>query len=214
MSLIVEETKGVELIDEGVYMAVCKSVIDIGGQYSEMYKKVNKKVIVIWEIPSLIATDKDGNEYARTISKEYTASLNERGNLTKDLNAWRGKAFTPEELKGFDLKNIIGVGCQLQIIHTTKNDKPRQNIGAIMALPKGMKVAAKDLPYYFDMDDPNTWANYQKIPEWICKKIESSENFNGSELQKFIISMPGKEAGAENSNNGFMEVPEDPNMPF
>lgn len=217
MSLIVEETKGIEMIPEGVHFAVCKAVIDLGKQYSETFNKSQNKVMIIWEIPELTGTDKDGNEFARSISKEYTASLSERGNLVKDLNAWRGKAFTSDELKGFDLRNIVGLGCQIQIIHVIKNDKPRQNISGIIALPKGMSVEAKETPYFFDIDNKETWENYLKIPEWVCTKIEASEGFNGSELQKYILSIKPKEASGgftAGEATGFMEVPNDSDLPF
>jgi len=41
------------------------------------------------------------------ISKRYTMSLGEQSTLRKDLESWRGKKFTPEELQGFDLNACI-----------------------------------------------------------------------------------------------------------
>ena len=44
---------------------------------------------------------------ARTISATYTLSLGERSNLRKMLESWRSRAFTPEELQGFDLEKVF-----------------------------------------------------------------------------------------------------------
>ena len=62
-------------------------------------------MIIQWET-------KDG-----LIAKEYTVSLNEKANLRKDLESWRGKEIQPTELEGFDMTNLLGVQCTLQIMH-------------------------------------------------------------------------------------------------
>lgn len=164
-------------IPEGVYTAVAYSIIDMGLQYSEMYQKSTRKVMVTWELPDE-TIEVDGQQKPRAISKEYSLSLADKANLRKDLEAWRGKKFTDDELSGFDLRNVMGRGCQVQIVHTEKNGKQYANINAIMALPKGMKVA---LPVndtiYFDMSEPDTLNLLTKIPQWIQDKITKSETY-------------------------------------
>jgi len=43
----------------------------------------------------------------KTITARFTASLSNKATLTGFLNRWRGKKFTDDELKGFDLKKVL-----------------------------------------------------------------------------------------------------------
>lgn len=55
------------------------------------------------------------------LSKYYTLSLSELSNLRKDLDRWRGKAFTDDELSnGWDVENVIGAQCRLNIMLSDK----------------------------------------------------------------------------------------------
>jgi len=71
-----------------------------------------------------------------TVSSRYTASLHEKSRLRADLQSWRGRAFSAEELAAFDLEKLIGVGCLLNVVHTARNGKQYADIVAIMPLPK------------------------------------------------------------------------------
>jgi len=167
-----------EPISEGVHTAVCVGVIDLGLQYSEKYEKSSDKIMLQWELPNETYVTSDGEEKPRILSKEYTLSLGEKSNLRKDLQAWRGKAFTEEELKGFDLKNILGKACQIQIIHTERNGNTYANIASIMGLPKGMAVPKPvNGLIYIDLTEDNALNLIDVLPSWIQDKIKSSETY-------------------------------------
>ena len=53
--------------------------------------------------------------------QDYTASAcDEKGEAPQDVwQAWRGRAFTPGELMGFDLANVVGVPCMVSIVHAS-----------------------------------------------------------------------------------------------
>lgn len=164
-------------IPEGVHTAQCFGIIDLGVHYSEKFDKKARKVQIMWELPEE-KYEHEGEELPRVISKEYTLSLGEKANLRKDLQAWRGKTFTEEELQGFDLKNVLGKGCQLQIIHTEKNGKTYSNIASIMGLPKGMKLEQTINPeIYFDLESPEALTEMSNLPAWIQDKIKASETY-------------------------------------
>ena len=73
--------------------------------------------IVAWELEALMD---DGRRF--TAYKSYTPSLHARSNMRADLIGWRGRDFSPEELKGFQLSQIIGAPCRLVIAHKPRND--------------------------------------------------------------------------------------------
>ena len=179
MSLVVDanSSSNIEPIPEGTYLAVCNMLVDLGEQYNETYKNSSKKVLIGWEIPEETYTNADGEEKPRQITKRYTASLNEKSTLRKDLAAWRGKNFTDEELKKFDLRNIVGKSCLLTIIHKDNNDRVYAQISSISSLPKGMaKGNLSGEPLIFDLDN-NELKLIDFLPEWIAKIIKNSVTY-------------------------------------
>lgn len=169
-----EKGTAIEPITEGVHTAVCIMVIDLGEQWSEAFQKTNHKVMITWEVTDE-STTIDGEEKPRVISKEYTLSLSQKATLRNHLEAWRGKKFTDQELDCFDMVNILGTSCQLQILH---NDKGCANVAAIMAMPKNMpKVKPKSETVYFDLSTPECLAFMDKLPEWVQDKIKKSEDY-------------------------------------
>jgi len=124
--------------EEGVFQAVCYGLFDLGLQYSEKWDKTAHRVLLSWELPEQrMEIERDGKtlNLPRAISREYTLSLHKKAQLRKDLEAWRGRIFTAEELAGFDLQKILGSNCMIQVLHTKKDDKTYANItgGVVMS---------------------------------------------------------------------------------
>lgn len=189
MSLI-SKSKGesVPPIEAGTYQAVCTGIIDIGLQRSEKFEKTYPKVMIMWSFPTETVKIKD-EELPRVISKEYTNSLGDKSNLTKDLQAWRGKNFTIEELNGFNLLNVLKVPCLIQVIHKEKNGNSYPEIASIMALPKTMEVADTSKlkqEIVFDFDTKETWESYKDVPTWIQNKIKGATNYESSGLKNYV----------------------------
>lgn len=178
MSLTVngESAPSIAPVEEGTHLGVCSMLIDLGMQYSEVYKKSQRKVLIGWELPDE-TIEIDGEMKPRVLSKRYTANLSEKSNLRKDLASWRGRDFTPDELKAFDLKNIVGASCLLTIIHSKNGEKTYANIQSVVKLPKGMaKQALFEPPVVFDLDtDP--LERVEDMPAWIAELIKKSETY-------------------------------------
>lgn len=121
---------------EGTHVARCIELIDIGTHHGEYQGEptVRNQVIVRWELPNE-TIEIDGKPQPMLVSKFYTNSLGEKANLRADLTAWRGRAFTPEELMKFDLAAILGKPCLLTIVH---NEKKKAKVTAVSGLAKGM----------------------------------------------------------------------------
>lgn len=178
MSLTVNANGGTNLppVAEGTHLAVCNMLVDLGLQTSEVYKNTSRKVLIGWEIPGETIKTEDG-EHPRTLSKRYTASLNESANLRQDLAAWRGRDFTSEELDAFDLRSIVGKSCLINVIHRDSNGKTYANIQNIMALPKGMeKGVLSGKPTVFDLDSDPLSA-VEELPKWIADIVIKSQTY-------------------------------------
>ena len=118
----------------------------------------------------------DGEDKPRWLSKPYTASLHENATLRKDLDAWRGKPFTAEELAGFNLQNVIGAPCILTIINQEgKTGSVYAKIASISKPMKGMYVPPlENDPILFDMDADNAAEVLKTLPNWMKEEVEKS----------------------------------------
>jgi hypothetical protein len=126
----------------GVHQAVCVDVIDKGMVKSTFLDKAGNpkmqhKIAIAWQINE---DRDDGKRFV--IYKRYTLSLNEKATLRKDLESWRGRAFTRDEEMGFDVETIIGANCLLNLQHNTVGDKTYANVMSVMPLMKGMPKIA------------------------------------------------------------------------
>jgi hypothetical protein len=120
----------------GAWQAVCVDVVDLGEVDTEYKgeKKRKRMVKVVWQINETNADS--GKRFA--VSRRYGAYLSDKATLRKDLQSWRGRPFTREELMGFDLEVLIGVNCQLNIVHKDFEGSTFANVDAVMPLMKGM----------------------------------------------------------------------------
>lgn len=127
-----------EMCPEGSHVAVCYRVIDLGTQDTTYLGAAKRKhlILISWELPH--EPMNDGRPF--TISKRYTYSSDPKANLRKDLESWRGQAFTDADLGEFDIGRLVGVGCMINVMHAEKGEKTYTNVTAIMRLPKGTKA--------------------------------------------------------------------------
>jgi hypothetical protein len=101
---------------------------------------MQRKVDVVWQ---LTETRDDGKRHL--VFKRYTLSLNEKASLRHDLESWRGKPFTFEELAGFDVEKLIGANCLVNVQHKVGTERTFANVVSVMPLIKGMvKIAPLD----------------------------------------------------------------------
>jgi len=123
-----------------------------------------------------LTIDVDGKEMPMTISKSYTVSLHEKAGLRKDLSAWRGRDFTDEEAKAFDVSKLIGAYCMVNVTTSENNGKTYSNVGGLTPLPSALKNA-KPAPVHghvlFNLDEPNM-AVFATFHEKLQEVIKSS----------------------------------------
>ena len=169
-----EGGKGFDPVEAGVHKAICIAVYDLGTQYNEIFNKSARQVLLMWELPDQRIQIED-RDLPRAISKKYTLSLHEKANLRQDLEGWRGKAFTEKELAGFDVIKLLGVNCQIQVIHKKTERKTYANIKAILPLPKDQWKEPENPLRSFSFEDDETFP--EGMQEWVIKIIEESDEY-------------------------------------
>lgn len=125
---------------EGLHQAVCVDVVDLGTMTTAWGEK--PKVRIVWQTEEIDPSTTRRYE----VRAMFTLSLSEKATLRKHLESWRGRKFTTAELRGFDLENLIGVNCQIQVIHNVSDDgRTFANVQAIVPTnPKAPKLAPSD----------------------------------------------------------------------
>lgn len=218
MAFIAKDSGGgnFKRVPAGVFIGRCYSLIDLGtqltsGQYGE---KLQHKIRIGWELfgeddaGEPLTVDVDGKLMPMTISKSYTVSLHEKASLRKDLAAWRGKDFTDEEAKSFDVSKLLGAYCMVNVTTSETNGKTYSNIAGLTPLPgalKNAKPAAVHEPVVFDLDKPDMKvfnAFHEKLqdaikrsPEWaasqgVSYKAPASSGFDDMESDNFGSDIP------------------------
>ena len=175
-----EGGQGFQPIEAGTYPARCYSMVHIGTITENINgeEKTNNKVRVTWELPTELKEFKQGEgEKPWVVSKEYNLSMHEKSSLRKDLKSWRGKDFTDDEAKAFDVTKLLGVACMLSISHKESKGKTYLEISGVSPLMKGY-----NLPKSINQNEELNYENFDfalfaKQPEFIRKKIESSVQY-------------------------------------
>lgn len=149
----------------GTFCALCVDVVDLGMVKSTYSGKIKNqhKVNIVWQIEE---TRDDGKPFMPR--KRYTLSLHEKASLRKDLESWRGRPFSDDELSGFDLEALIGVPCMISVVQAAVAGQIYANVTAIMKSPKGLTPPAADPSYVRVQDRPrdgDAGASRNEAPE-------------------------------------------------
>ena len=149
-------------VPQGTHVAVCNMIVDLGMQETPFGNK--HQLYVRWELPNeRLEYGEEKKDGPMVVGKFYTASLNEKANLRHDLEAWRGRAFTGEELAEFDVFTVLGIPCQLTVTH---NDAGKAKVAGVTGIPKGMDKPKAENPLvkYSEPGDESQW---DLVPKWL-----------------------------------------------
>lgn len=180
-----------EIVPSGAHVARCYSTIHIGRVEWEYQgeQKVSDKIRLTFELPNEVR-DFGGEDKPMVISKEYTMSLHEKANLRKDLESWRGEAFTGNPR--FDITDQLGKPCMLTIIHKTSNQgNEYATISSISPLPNGMECPEQfNENFIFNYHDNfnEEWLDSQAA--WVQEQIKGTDDYRSKMNQKKFDKTP------------------------
>lgn len=169
-------------VPAGVHLACCYRIIDLGTQKTTYMgqSKMSPKVLFQFEVHT---ENDDGTPLLTqdgkplSISKQYTLSLGENAIMRRDLQSWRGKGFTDDELKSFELENVLGQWCMINVVHTSKDGKTYANVDNITPVPAAIKKNglpdASNAPVLFSIRSADM-AVFETFSDYIKDKIKSS----------------------------------------
>jgi hypothetical protein len=143
---------------EGSARAVCVDGIYLGArldQFPGRPVKIVDKYAFVFQVDEI---NPDTNKRYE-VSKEFTISMHEKATLRKFLSQWRGKAYTDEEAKGFDLARVVGA-CGISTI-THQTSSAGRVYGKLMSMTPMVRGMAKLEP-----------VGYERAAYWEERKAE------------------------------------------
>lgn len=209
MSIIAKEEASFTkfVIPAGQYPARCVRVLDIGthlGGPPGQEPKLQRKLRLTWEIPDVLVPRDDRDDYPAQITQTYTLSLHEKATLRALLASWRGRDFTPEELKGFDIAKLLGAKCLINIVVDAGKAKAKGNLPGqqpVTPLPSDRVVRETDTPLEEWSVENGKDATYEAFPDWLKATLAECKEWTSSAP----VSTPAAPAAG---------APDDDDMPF
>jgi len=218
MSFIVENTSSggdFTPVPPGLHLARCYRIVDLGTQQSEYMNEIKhqRKIMLGWE---LHGKDDEGNELVTNngnplaIFKNYTLSWNDKANLRIDLQGWRNKPFSEEEMKRFDISSVLGAWCMLNVVQRPgKNGKMFSNVGSIAPVPSVVKQAglpqAVNANQLFRLAEPDLEL-FETFGKGLKEKIQLSPEWQAFQNKK------GAPTPVKAPSSGFDDMEDD--LPF
>lgn len=167
-----------EPIPPGAHAARCSIVAGIGPQHSPQFG-TKPQVILVWDLAGKTVEweDDQGNKQTgpMRLSGFYNLTLGSStrpSNLRKLLEGWRGKPFTADEEKGFQLANVAGAACLLMVAHKNRADGSGV-VDYVSAASRANNNDVPPLPEPAVFFDPWEWdaQAFARLPEWIQQRV-------------------------------------------
>lgn len=183
-----------ELVPSGAHIATLYSIVELGTMEGEYMGNPTKKrkIRLTWELPEE-TRDFDGAQKPLVVGKTYTASLFEQAKLRPIVIGILG-SLSEEEEESFDIKNLLGKSCMLQVSHEEYNGRKYANVASCTQLPKSVKAPKQvNESVYFDYATFDE-AEYAKLPQWMKDKMAESiemKERNGVSPEKEEIDPSG-----------------------
>jgi hypothetical protein len=195
-----------ELPPAGTHIAVCYRVIDLGTQQGSFngQPKTQHKVLIGWEL----SDERMKDERPFSISQRYTWSMSEKATLRKHLESWRGQPFTSADFGpgGFNIKNILGVGCLITIQHVARPDgRIFANVTGVSKLMKGMVTPPMVNERLYLWIHPGLWSNdlFHKLGKGLQQTIMVSPEYR----ELIVANGPDDPPPADENDYGGDQIP-------
>lgn len=158
---------------EGTHMAVVIQVIDWGTQEDKFGSR--RKIELAFELPDekYVFNEERGAE-PFTVFRKFAMSINKKSDLRAAIEGILGKKLDDE----FEMEELLGATCQIQIVHKVDGEYTNEEIKQYMAPPKGFKKKFKinGAQCIVDLDNFDEEA-FALLPDWKQEKIKETNEF-------------------------------------
>ncbi len=131
---------------EGQCAVLCVDVVNLGTKVEEYpgqpVREVDKAVLVFAS-----GERQEEDDSLVLVTAEMTLSMNEKANMRRFLESWRGKSYTAEQAdEGVPLEQLQGQAALVSIEHViTKRNRKFAKIKSVSPLPKAMDALSNEI---------------------------------------------------------------------
>lgn len=130
---------------EGQHAVLCVDVVNLGVNVERFADQEPREVA---KVALVFASGEQQDDKSLTlVTTEMTLSANEKANLRKFLESWRGKSYTPEQAEaGLPINKLYGQAALISVEHVmTRKGRKFAKIISIGPLPKAMTAPDQTL---------------------------------------------------------------------
>jgi len=175
-----KKMKSFDPVPAGNHVARLYEIIHIGTIPTEWKgeQKMTDKIRLNFELCNEKKEFKEGEgEKPFSISREFTYSWGTKGNLRPFVEGFIGTKLHDDEAYNFNLEDLLGDACLLNVVHTEKDGNTYSNIQGASPLPKGM-TAPEIVNEKRSIDINSTpLEEIYELPDFIQSKMLSSEEY-------------------------------------
>ena len=186
----VSKKSNYEVIEAGNYVARLYQIIYLGTLPTEWKgeQKMTEKIWLTFELCDEKKVFKEGEEAKPlAISREFTLSMGEKSNFRPFVEGFIGTRFVGDEVYEFDIDDLIGKECLLNVVHNVSGDNTYANIQNATPLPKGMKAPALFNDATIINVNSTPFEEIAKLPQFLQDKMATSEEWTA---RKALGAMP------------------------
>lgn len=146
---------------EGQFVGQCVDVIDLGEKVSDFPGETPylvRQCALVFRTGEL---NEETNEFV-DVHRDFTVSMGDKANLRKFLEQWRGKPYTPEQVKaGVPLDKLTGNHGLLTVAHRPTAKRVYANVTACVGIPKQMAASVEDFSTTYTRAE--FWTAWKKV---------------------------------------------------
>lgn len=215
ISIKVPQKKETAPVPAGIHPFVLYGCYHVGVIPSKGGFDAKDTVILAFELPEvepLKYKEDDGTMTLkpRIMSKRFNLSFHEKSTLRLQLESWRGRAFTDEEMKSFELQKLLGASGQLMVMHQSRDGKTYASVNNLLPAPKGTKYKGTLAQSLFSIHALDSASELEELdlPDWIKELIKSSEDYTS------LVRNGGRRQQEEIVNTQQENAQSDDDIPF
>jgi hypothetical protein len=171
-------------IPAGTHVARLYQIVHIGTSHFEYQgqQKSSDKIRLTFELCNEKREFKEGEgEKPLSISREFGLSMGKKSHLRPFVENMLGVALQDTEAYNFDLEDLLGRDCLLNVVHTEKNGNTYADIKGATPLPKGMTAPEQVNPSKVYDVTTITVAELATLPQFLQDKITASDEWQARE---------------------------------
>jgi hypothetical protein len=163
-----------QLAPVGNHISRCYQIVDLGTQDDPKWGNASHKLRFAWELCEELTDFGKGKKEPFSVSMTVNFFFGRNSNFAKVLEGWKGGTFSDKEMETFQLKNLVGKACMLNVVHATQGDRDYANVASVSPVPAKWLDRVPPMvnkPLFFEVEMGPESREFLLLPEFLQKII-------------------------------------------